>query len=191
MSNISDELDLRLGARIRREREIRGWSLSDLAARSGVSRAMINAVERAQSSPTASLLGRLSGAFGLTLSTLLARSEGFPGGRVYRAGDQSQWRDPETGYLRRQICPAPGSDLPLEIVRVELPAGASVRFPMSAYTFIRQIVWVLAGRLTFVEGDVAHDLGPNDCLELGAPADSTFRNATDESCAYIVAVLRS
>jgi transcriptional regulator with XRE-family HTH domain len=191
MSNISDELDLRLGARIRREREIRGWSLSDLAARSGVSRAMINAVERAQSSPTASLLGRLSGAFGLTLSTLLARSEGFPGGRVYRARDQSQWRDPETGYLRRQICPAPGSDLPLEIVRVELPAGASVRFQMSAYTFIRQIVWVLAGRLTFVEGDAAHDLGPNDCLELGAPADCTFRNTSDESCAYVVAVLRS
>jgi transcriptional regulator with XRE-family HTH domain len=191
MSNIADELDIRLGARVRREREIRGWSLSDLAERSGVSRSMINKIERAESSPTASLLGRLSGAFGLTLSTLLARSEVFPGGRVHRVGDQIQWRDPETGYLRRQICPAPGSDLPLEMVQVVLPAGASVSFPSTAYTFIRQIIWVQAGRLAFVEGDVAHDLGPGDCLELGAPADCTFRNATAKSCVYVVAVLRS
>ena len=165
MSNIEDTLDIRLGARIRREREIRGWSLGDLAERSGVSRSMINKIERADSSPTASLLGRLSGAFGLTLSTLLARSEVFPSGRVHRAGDQTQWRDPETGYLRRQICPVPGSDLPLDIVQVVLPPGASVSFPSAAYTFIRQIIWVLAGRLAFVEGDQAHDLGPGDCLE--------------------------
>jgi transcriptional regulator with XRE-family HTH domain len=191
MSNIADKIDIRLGARIGREREIRGWSLSDLAERSGVSRSMINKIEHAQSSPTASLLGRLSGAFGLTLSTLLARSEGLAGGRVYRAQDQTLWRDPETGYLRRQICPAPGSNLPLEIVQVVLPAGASVSFPSTAYTFIRQIIWVLAGRLAFAEGDVAHDLGPGDCLESGAPADCTFRNAARESCTYVVAVLPS
>ena len=59
-----DTADTRLGARLRLEREARGWSLSDLAARSGVSRAMINKVERGESSPTAALLGRLSGAFG-------------------------------------------------------------------------------------------------------------------------------
>ncbi len=68
-----------LARRLRLEREARGWSLGDLAARSGVSKAMISKVERAEASPTAVLLGRLSGAFGLTLSTLLARAEGETG----------------------------------------------------------------------------------------------------------------
>jgi len=45
------------------EREARGWTPAELAERSGVSRAMISNVETGKSSPTAMLLGKLSGAF--------------------------------------------------------------------------------------------------------------------------------
>ncbi len=61
----------RLGERLQRLRTERKWSLTELAEESGVSRAMINRVERGVSSPTATILGRLSGAFGLTISQLL------------------------------------------------------------------------------------------------------------------------
>jgi transcriptional regulator with XRE-family HTH domain len=190
MSTIVDGLDARLGARIKLEREGRGWSLTDLAQRSGVSRAMINKVERGEASPTASLLGRLSGAFGLTLSALLARTEVNRAGRLVRADDQPRWSDPATGYVRRQIAPAPGSDLPLDFVHVELPAGASVSFPATAYAFVRQLVWVLEGTLTFIEGDAAHTLAAGDCLELGPPSDCTFRNDKKRPCRYAVVILR-
>src|SRR3954463_16312318 len=115
-----------LAARIALEREARGWSLADLAEPSGVSKAMISKIERGEASPTATLLGRLSGAFGLTMSTLLARAEGG-GGRLSRAADQPRWQDPATGYIRQQV--SPQTDLPLDLVRVELPAGASATFP--------------------------------------------------------------
>ena len=190
MSNILKDLDSRLGARIKAERESRDWSLTDLAQRSGVSRAMINKVERGEASPTASLLGRLSGAFGLTLSTLLARTETGRAGRLVRANDQLLWTDPATGYVRRQIAPAPGSDLPIEVVKVELPAGASVSFPAASYTFIRQVIWVLEGCLTFVEEEVAHRMEAGDCLEVARAADCTFRNDQSDPCAYAVIVLR-
>src|ERR1051325_7443045 len=121
MSTIVDDPTPVLALRIRREREGRGWSLGDLAERSGVSKAMISKIERGEASPTAALLGRLSGAFGLTLSALLARAE-HASGRLLRAADQPRWQDPETGYVRRQV--SPQSDLPLDLVRVELPAGA-------------------------------------------------------------------
>src|SRR5689334_23718579 len=120
MSTKMDDPTPRIAARLREEREARGWSLGDLADRSGVSRAMISKIERGESSPTAMLLGRLSGAFGLTLSSMLARAE-LQAGRVLRAADQPQWKDPETGYVRRHVSPA--SDLPVELVQVELPAG--------------------------------------------------------------------
>src|SRR6202012_5424406 len=116
------DLTQAISSRVKTEREARNWSLSELAERSGVSKAMISKIERGEASPTATLLGRLSGAFGLTMSTLLARAE-RAGGRLSRAAEQPRWQDPATGYIRQQV--SPQSDLPLDLVRVELPAGAS------------------------------------------------------------------
>jgi transcriptional regulator with XRE-family HTH domain len=187
MSTIVNDPTESLSARIAVERQTRGWSLAELAERSGVSKAMISKIERGEASPTATLLGRLSGAFGLTLSTLLARAE-HAGSRLLRAADQPQWQDPASGYVRRQV--SPRSDLPLELIRVELPAGASVAFPASSYTFIRQLIWVLKGKLTFVEGEMAHNMEPGDCLLLGPPVDCTFKTRGREPCVYLVVVMR-
>ena len=183
-------LEQSLAARLRTEREARGWSLSDLAKHSGVSRAMINRVERAQASPTATLLGRLSGAFGLTLSTLLARAESDASGadRLMRAAQQPVWRDPETGYIRRAISP-PGSEP--ELVHIELPPSGRVPYPATAYAHIQgQCIWVLSGTLMFREGDAEHRLDAGDCLKLGSPDDCEFINESDTTCVYLVALTR-
>jgi transcriptional regulator with XRE-family HTH domain len=181
-----DDPTFALAARIRLEREARRWSLADLARISGVSKAMISRIERGEASPTAALLGRLSGAFGLTLSALLASAE-ERGGRLARAAAQPCWQDPATGYVRRQLSPAASS---IELVRVELPAGTAVSFPASAYAFLRQLIYVLDGRLSFREGEVIHELDAGDCLELGPPSDCTFRNPGTAACVYLVAVAR-
>lgn len=187
MSNKLDSLAARIGARIRIERESRGWSLSDLAERSGVSRAMIHKIERAESSPTATVLGRLSGAFSLSMSALLARAE-MPEGRLLRKKDQPVWIDPQSGYVRRHV--SPRSDMPLDLVHIELPSGAKIPMPASAYAFQRQLIWVLRGSLVFVEGATRHELEEGDCLELGAPIDCIFKNESEHACTYAVAVVR-
>lgn len=193
MSKIQDEaepsdLTLPLAARLRAEREERGWSIAEMAERSTVSRAMISKVERAEASPTAALLGRLASALGLTLSTLLARAEGdAEGGRVSRADTQPLWRDPETGYLRRAVTPS-GSDP--ELVRVELPTGARVDYPASTYLAWKHAIWVLEGELLFQEGAARHRLAAGDCLVLGAPADCAFENASERPCSYLVVLSR-
>lgn len=45
MSTITDDPSARIAARVRIEREARDWTLEQLAARSGVSRAMISKIE--------------------------------------------------------------------------------------------------------------------------------------------------
>jgi transcriptional regulator with XRE-family HTH domain len=183
----SDDPTPRIARRLRGERESRGWSLAELAARSGVSKAMISKIERDEASPTAAILGRLSGAFQLTLATLLARAESDEG-RLVRAADQPRWRDPETRYVRRQIFARPQS--PLELIEVELPAGKRVAFPAASYAFIRQLVWVTRGRLVIREGAERNELRTGDCYEFGAPADSSFANESKAPCHYLVALVR-
>jgi transcriptional regulator with XRE-family HTH domain len=170
---------------VRTTREARGLSASALAERSGVSRAMIAKVERAEAQPTAALLGRLSAALGLTLSELVARAE-QSGRRLIRFAEQPTWTDPETGYTRRAVSPTAGG--PLELVEVELPAGAEIAYPADSYAFIHQQIWMLAGRLEIEEHDTLHELRAGDCLEFGQPSPRTFR--ADAPCRYLVALTR-
>jgi transcriptional regulator with XRE-family HTH domain len=171
-----------------------------LAGASGVSRAMISKIERGESSPTAVVLGKLSAALELSVSELLsvpgppsgAVLEAGSGtadgaGRVRRAADTPQWRDPDTGYLRRQISsPA----FPAAVTEVTLPPAARVPYPAAAYAFIGQLVWVLSGRLTLTDGTAERVLAPGDTFELGAPLPREFRNETAEECRYLVVVTR-
>ncbi|MFD8718933.1 helix-turn-helix domain-containing protein [Streptomyces sp. NPDC059629] len=196
MSNIVDPpvdpLVARIAARVRTERERRRWTLAQLADASGVSPAMISRIERGESSPTAVVLGKLSAAFQLSVASLLALAEGVPEETeapvgVRRGADAAEWRDPGTGYRRRQIT---GPRFPTEIAEIRLPVGARVPYPAAAFAFVRQLVWVLDGRLTFHDGETVHELDAGDTIELGAPAERVFANTTDAECRYAVVLSR-
>lgn len=188
MTTLVDEFNLRLADRLRLERDSRSWSLADLAERSGVAKATISKIERGEASPTAAILVRLSAALGLTMAGLMLRAEAQPD-RLSRAAEQPVWRDPETGYLRRQVFSRP--DHPVEIVKVEMPPGQRVTLPQASYGHIRQTVWVQRGSLVITEGPDRYELGAGDCLGFGPPADTTFANETTSPCEYVVALARS
>ena len=185
-----DETSAQIAARIKLERDARGWSLAELAARAKVSKASISKIERGEVSPTAVVLVRLAAAFDLTLAGLLLRAEedGEPD-RVSRVAGQPVWLDPASGYIRRQVLRRP--DHPLEVVQVELPPARQVVLPASSYAHIRQAVWVLAGELVIAEGSQRNVLAAGDCLAFGPPAEVTFANQTAQPCTYLVVLARS
>lgn len=148
---------------------------------------MISRIERQEARPTASLLGKISSAFGLPLSDFFASMEA-PKSRISLAATREAWRDPETGYVRTPISP-PGDRI-LQLTEVTLPAGARVRYPAGAFEFIHQQIWVLEGTLTFNEGRQQHALSAGDCLTLGPPSDCIFANDAKKKCRYLVAVVR-
>ena len=186
------------GERLRGERRARGWPIERLATASGVSRAMISKIERGESSPTAVLLGKLSAALELSVSELLAPGgeagagggdgPASSGGAVRRAADTPEWRDPDTGYLRRQVSTP---RFPAAVTEVTLPPGARVPYPAGAYAFIAQLVWVLSGELTLADGHAEHALAAGDTFELGEPRSREFRNDGAGDCRYLVVVTRT
>jgi transcriptional regulator with XRE-family HTH domain len=204
MSTIVDAVAA-FGERLRGERRARGWPIERLAAASGVSRAMISKIERGESSPTAVVLGKLSAALELSVSELLAPAgqatagadtgttgigtwARSSGGLVRRAADTPEWRDPDTGYLRRQVSTP---RFPAAVTEVTLPPGAAVPYPAGAYAFIAQLVVVLSGQLTLTDGPDRHVLAAGDTFELGEPRPREFRNDSARDCRYLVIVTRT
>ena len=75
---VNESIECRIAQRIRSLRTERQWPLEELAGRSGVSRASLSRIENGEVSPTASVLCKICGAFGLTLSRLMVLvEEGF------------------------------------------------------------------------------------------------------------------
>jgi transcriptional regulator with XRE-family HTH domain len=79
-------LAVAVGARVRQQRQLRGWTLDQLAETAGVSRRMVVNVEQGAANPSVGTLLRLSDALGVGLPTLVERPQPKPV-KVTRHGD--------------------------------------------------------------------------------------------------------
>jgi transcriptional regulator with XRE-family HTH domain len=190
MLETASDLNRRIGDRVRELRDARGLSLDALAGQCGVSRSMISLVERGESSPTAAVLERLATGLGVTLASLFDAPAAArpPGGPVSRRGDQPQWRDPASGYLRRNVSPT-GVPQPFQIVEVHFPPGGRVAFENDARDArMLQQVWVLEGSIDITVGEERHRLREGDCLAMDLDRPTMFHNPTRKTTRYAVVI---
>lgn len=180
------DLERRLAARVAALRLERALSLDDLAAQTGLSRATLSRIERAEVSPTAAQLGRLAAAFGWTISRLMAAAEGAAP-MLVREADQPRWTDPETGFRRRIVSP-PGPGLRIEMIEGVLPAGASVAYPGPPMAGMEQHILMLAGMLDFTIEAATHRLDADDCLRAVLRGPTRLRAPGPEAARYLIAI---
>jgi len=190
MTDTAADLNGRIAERVRELRATRGLSLDALATRSGVSRSMISLVERGESSPTAVVLEKLATGLGVTMAAMFDApiTASAPGGPIARRADQPLWRDPASGYLRRNVSP-PGAPQPMQIVEVEFPPRARVAFETGARDVrIQQQVWVLEGTIDVTVGAERHRLRDGDCLAMQLDRPTMFHNPTRKPARYAVVI---
>ncbi|MFD9907525.1 helix-turn-helix domain-containing protein [Streptomyces sp. NPDC059063] len=181
------DVDARLAARLAGLRAEHGWSLGELADRSGVSRSTLSRAERAEISPTASLLNRLCGAYGRTMSQLLSEVEAEPA-HVLRAADQAVWTDAASGFTRRSVSP-PLAGMRGEVVEGTLAPGADLAYDRPPVPGLEQHLWVLEGALDVTERDVTHTLGAGDCLRFRVWGATRFRCRDERPVRYALLVV--
>lgn len=187
MEHVSDT-ERRVADRLKALRAERGLTLDELGKRSGVSRSMISLIERAESSPTASVLDRLSAALGVTLASMFAEDTRVDAQPVVRRDQQLAWSDPETGYVRRNVSP-PGFPSPIELVEVVLPAGGRVAYDSGFRDPpVDQQVWVIEGEIEVRVGDQVHQLEAGDCLAMRIDRPIGFRNRGATAARHLVAL---
>jgi transcriptional regulator with XRE-family HTH domain len=190
MTEAKDGVDARIAARVRELRDARGLSLDALAAKSGVSRSMISVVERGESSPTAVLLDKLAVGLGVTLVELFAApiATNPSSSPVSRREEQMEWKDPGSGYLRRNLSP-PGKPQPMQIVEVQFPAGARVAFETSGRSKrVYQQIWLLDGEMNVTVGEDRHQLRKGDCLAMELDQPVIYHNPARKPARYAVVI---
>ncbi len=183
------DINQRIASQVRRLRAATGLSLDALAAKTGVSRSMLSLIERAECSPTAVTLERLAVGLNVTLATLFeaaAESE-MASEPIQRRACQSEWRDPETGYVRRNLSP-PHVSQPLQLVEIEFPAKARVVFESHGRDVaIYHQFFMLEGTIEITYENRCHRLKPGDCLALKIEGGNAFENPTRKPARYLVA----
>ncbi|WP_246662836.1 helix-turn-helix domain-containing protein [Pseudolabrys sp. FHR47] len=177
-------LDKAIGARLKTLRISAGLSLDELSKRANVSKAMLSRIERAESSATANLLGRICSALGVTLSSIIALGESGPGRIVCRA-DQPVWRDPETGYKRRHASP-PGAPSGIEIIVVDLPAETRVPYSPWGETAYSQQLLMLSGKIRLWIDDTPHILSEGDSADFDVQRPLVFENSFEAPAQYVL-----
>lgn len=177
----------RIAQRVRELRAARNLSLDELATHCGVSRSMISLIERGESSPTAVVLEKLATGLGVSLASLFEAPDAMPE-PVSRLADQPLWRDPGSGYVRRNVSP-PGFASPIQIVEVAFPAGARVNYETAARTpRVHQQVWMLEGSIAITLGDEQHRLNAGDCLAMVLDRPMSYHNPTRKPARYAVVI---
>ncbi|MFD0432299.1 helix-turn-helix domain-containing protein [Streptomyces chartreusis] len=181
------QLDTRLGSRLAALRAERGWSLGELAERSGISRSTLSRAERAEISPTASMLNRLCAVYGRTMSQLLSEVESEPA-LLVRAAEQPVWEDRSAGFVRRSVSP-PDAGLRAELVEGRLAEGADIEYDRPPVPGLEQHVWVLEGALDVTVLEVEHRLGAGDCLRMRVWGPTRFQCAGSGPVRYALVVV--
>lgn len=182
-------VNARIARRVRELRSARGYTLDALTVRCGVSRSMISLIERAAASPTAVVLEKLASGLGVPLASLFGGEEADePVQPLVRRAQQPIWRDPESGYMRRNLSP-PGWPSPLHLVEVDFPPGARVAYDIGPReNVVHQQMWMLKGRIDLTIGSQLHELREGDCLAMRLDQPLIYSNPTRQSARYIIAI---
>jgi hypothetical protein len=133
-------------------------------------------------------LEKIATGLGVSLATLFDDAS-IPANPVSRRKDRALWRDPQSGYVRRNISPA-NFPSPIQIVEVVLPAGAHVAYETGARDVnMQQQIWVQEGHIEVTLGSVTYRLAADDCLAMQLNEPTTFRNRTRQLARYIVVIV--
>ncbi|WP_243373786.1 helix-turn-helix domain-containing protein [Microvirga solisilvae] len=184
----ASDINAHLARRLRGLRVEQGLTLDALADRTGVSRSMISLIERGESSPTAVVLDKIAAGLGVTLASLFAEQDSPEASPLSRFSEQRIWRDPDSGYVRRNLSP-PGFPSPLELVEVVMPAGARVAYDTGRRSVgVSQQIWIVEGEIEIGLGEKTFRLFAGDCLCMDIEQPTIFRNLSGEPARYLVAL---
>lgn len=165
--------DSQVGQQIRMLREGRGWSLRELAQRSGLSANAISRIERGENSPTVSSLRAMAEAFNVPITDFFEEDHSKTCVHVQKG--EGMWvrnRDTELESLGFGL-----SSQQLEPFRMIIDSGTeTVSEPISHPG--QEFVYCIRGQLDYVVGEELYRLSAGDSLLFHARMEHRWKNTS-------------
>jgi transcriptional regulator with XRE-family HTH domain len=161
----------------------RGWSLDQLAARSGVSKGVLVALEQGRSNPNLATLARIGDAFGVPVMRLVDVGE-QPAVRISRPDDSRVlWHGPAGGT--GTIIGATEPPWAAELWRWEVMPGETFGGEPHA-PGVRELAWVEAGTLTLTVAGERHTVGVGQFARFDGSLPHRYANEGGEPVRLIM-----
>lgn len=171
----------------RRLRTARGWSLDQLASRSGVSKGMLVHLEQARTNPSLGTLCKLAETFGMSLASLVELHEA-PVVRVVRPNETVDlWTSPDGSSGKLLV----GSDERehVELWHWTLAPGDSSRSEAHV-DGTRELLHVVAGTLTLEVAGIEHTVETGGAALFHADRAHAYRNEHKGPVRVVMVVLQ-
>lgn len=174
-----------IGARVRRERQSRRWTLDQLAESAGASRRAVVNVEHGTANPSVGILLKISDALGIGLPALVASPEPQPLA-VTRAGQApALW----TGEFGGRGCLVAGTEPPDVVELWDWTMNPGDQHASAAHASgTRELIHVLTGTVSMEVGEQAVDLHVGDSLAFPGDVNHSYANHGKVSARFSLAV---
>jgi len=162
----------------------RAWSLDQLAARSGVSKGVLVALEQGRSNPNLATLARLGDAFGVPVTLLVDVSTEPP----VRIGDSARvlWNGESggTGTIIGATDPPWGTELWRWVVRPGETFGGEAHSPGT-----RELIWVESGTVTVTVAGESYQVGPGQSARFPGALQHRYSNTGTGPVSFLMVVV--
>ncbi|MFJ4623912.1 helix-turn-helix domain-containing protein [Streptomyces sp. NPDC088812] len=171
---VGDPVRDALSVNINRRRLLRGWSLRELSAATGISKALLSQIERGEANPTLDVVSRIAAVLDTDPVDLLRRSLREP--EILRADELAE-PDGETAV--NLLFEGHGHSR-FEVYRSRLHPHAQSQVSSHGTGSVEHVM-VVAGRVTLVVDEVPYDLRAGDSARFDGRASHYY--TTDDSAA--------
>jgi len=177
-----------IGAKVARARAERGWSLAQLAQRSGLSAAAVHKIEKSGMTPTIASLMKVAAALGKSVAYFVDEPA-TPDVNVIRGDERARVYTSKKGLELRNLSGRYGAFAMAGADAVVEPRADSGPMPMNHPG--EELVIVVEGRMEFDVDGVTHEIGEGDSIHFRAVRPHSWRNPTDEPARAIWLVVRA
>jgi transcriptional regulator with XRE-family HTH domain len=160
----------------------RGWSLSQAAENTGVSKAMLGQIERGESSPTVATLWRIATGFNVAFSAFLETAPLQSAAMLHRDGEQPGFNQDNADMRVVPLFPF-DRQLGFDIFVIDLAPGALSESSAHETGVIEHVI-VIHGQLELAINGVWHHLSSGEAMRFQADCPHAYRNVCSESVRF-------